>query len=336
MVRSVFVILLCGTVLPGCAVHELHKDQDLIRTTLLDLYTNQIIDNLVRASNGMPIIHLDYNQAQANVTIMSNIGGSDSQAITSSNVLALPAASLMATRTIMTTLMGNLGAANTNQVAVAATPVTTSNEVYDAYLEYLSLPGSLLVTSEPPPAGAAHLCRKSCGKYYWVPRAYAQQFFRLALLTTAQRGKSLLAPDPYYTVSIQSVERTRVAPSAPDTTIVTLKLDKKIPNDSGSLALTRDKPDGDGQAPATQFDDRYPIMHHRGPRGEDPSSDDLIEVSVNSDNVQAFMNRVKMSPGARVFLEHNQPKQPTTDDLLNRVNFQLQQIQFNQLRQPGS
>src|SRR6267378_192499 len=101
MVRRLVGILLCGTALSGCAVHETHKDHDLIRTTLLELYTNQIMDNLVRTANRFPIIQLDYNNASTQVTITNNIGGNDSQVATSSNVFALPAATLSATRTIM-------------------------------------------------------------------------------------------------------------------------------------------------------------------------------------------------------------------------------------------
>ena len=109
------------------------KDHDLIRTTLLDLYTNQIMDNLVRAKNGMPIIQLDYTQATAMVTITNSIGGSDTQALTGSKLLTIPAATLATTRTLATTLMGNLGNTNANQITIAATPLITSNEVYDAY-----------------------------------------------------------------------------------------------------------------------------------------------------------------------------------------------------------
>ena len=98
MVRRLVGVLLLAATCSGCAVHGVHKDHDLIRTTLLDLYTDQIIDNLVRAANNMPIIQVDYTQATAMVTITNSISGSDTQMLTVSNVLSIPAATLQATR----------------------------------------------------------------------------------------------------------------------------------------------------------------------------------------------------------------------------------------------
>lgn len=298
----------------------MHKDHDLIRTTLLDLYTNQIMDNLVRAKNGLPIIHLDYTQATAMVTNTNSISGSDSQAVTGNSLLTIPAATLAATRTIMTTLTGNLGNMNANQVTIAAAPVTTVNEVYDAYLEFLDdekNPGSLMVTSDPPKPGMAHICRKCNGKYYWVPVQYQDLFFKLSLLTTAQRGKSLLAPDEFFTVNVNELVNDADNNLAPGKSRkLTLRLDKKLPSDAGYVVL-------DSDAAHEQFPARL--------IGGSTSSDtDLITITVDNDKAGLF---AALPQKARVFLQHKRPQLPTTEDLIGRVNFQLQQIQFNQLRQ---
>ena len=87
MRRFLLVFCVCSVAAPGCAVHEMYKDQDQIRTALLDLYTNQIIDNLVRASKGMPIIQLDYTNAQAMITVKETGSASDSLGTTRSTVL---------------------------------------------------------------------------------------------------------------------------------------------------------------------------------------------------------------------------------------------------------
>ena len=55
------------------------------------------------------------------------------------------------TLTFVNTWMYSAGATNTNQVAVTANPVTTNPEIYDAYLEFLTLPGSLRVSPDDPP-----------------------------------------------------------------------------------------------------------------------------------------------------------------------------------------
>jgi len=329
MVRWVFGIVLCGTMLSGCAVHEVHKDHDLIRTTLLDLYTNQIIDNLIRAKNAMPIIQLDYQQVSAMVTIANSISGSDTQAVTANNLLTIPAATLAATRTVMTTLMGSLGNTNTNQVTIGATPLITSNEVYDAYLQFLDEeknPGSLMVTCDPPNSGDAHICRKCDGKYYWVPVIYRDLFFKLALLTTARRGKPLADPDAYYTVVAKRLEgEPKDGSTLPNGTVtkklVTVLLDKAIPNDSGYIIFNDD--------PHTQYN---VSMEPDKPDG-DLSESRFATATVPNDAVDEFTKRLPRQ--GKIYLDHKQPMQANVDDMLGKINFQLQQIQFNQLRQPS-
>jgi hypothetical protein len=330
MVRRVMGALLCASALSGCAVHEVHKDHDLIRDTLLDLYTNQIIDNLVRAKNGMPIIQLDYTQASAMVTITNSIAGSDTQAVTANNLLTIPVATLAATRNIMTTLMGNLGNMNANQVTIGAVPLTTSNEVYDAYLQFLDQdknPGSLMVTDHPPEPGLAHICKKCNGKYYWVPVTYTDLFFKLALLTTARRGKPLADPDNYYTIVAQRLEGApKDGAMLPNGTVtmklVTFVLDKAIPSDSGYLVF-----DDDPQ-------NQYRLKVEPGKPDGDVSQSKFATVSVLTGSVADFTKRLPQRRG-KIYLEHKPPTQATVDDMLGKISFQLQQIQFNQLRQPA-
>lgn len=328
MHRALIISICCLSSLTGCAVNQLRRDQDKIRVALLDLYTNQIIDNLIRASNGMPIIQIDYTNATGTITAKQTASFSDVQAATKSSVLALPAATASLTRTIVTTISGGLGAEHTNQVAVTGTPVTTSNEVYDAYLEFLSYPDSLVVSCDPPPPGAAHICKECGGMFYWVPVEYRKEFFRLSLLTTAQRGKALSTPDDFYTVTLQKV--TNEEDGQFDTVkLLTVELDKKIPTDVGTIKLTFDN---------TEV--QYDIKPYEPEDGSSPSEANQVVLvldltrSKDASTVAAFEEHLPMT--GEVYLLHHQPKPPTTEELLQRVNFQLQQIQFNQLRQPAS
>ena len=52
----------------GCRSTQLAQDQDQFRARLLDLYTNQIMDNLVRADQGLPIIQVDYTKITGTIT----------------------------------------------------------------------------------------------------------------------------------------------------------------------------------------------------------------------------------------------------------------------------
>jgi hypothetical protein len=331
MVRRLVLILACSTGFSGCAVHELQKDHDLIRTTLLDLYASQILDNLVRAADGMPIVQLDYTNAAAQVTIMNNISGTDSQATTVSKAFTIPATTLSATRSIVTTLMGGVGSSNTNQVSLVATPVTTNNDVYDAYIDFLDQekhPGSLVISPCPPNPGEAHVCKKANGRYYWVPAAYKDLYFRLSLLTTVQRGKPLSAPDPFFIVVVQRISGEpkpgqKLLSGDFKEWLVTVELDRKVPNDTGYLVF-----DGDHTQYGLRIDESKPDGKL--------SQSQFATLYVKNADLKTFQARLLDPIRARIYLDHKQPTGPTADDNLNKISFQLQQIQFNQLRQPSS
>jgi len=51
--------VVCGILLlTGCRARQLCQDQDRIRCCVLDLYTNQIMDNLVRLHQCLPIVQM--------------------------------------------------------------------------------------------------------------------------------------------------------------------------------------------------------------------------------------------------------------------------------------
>ena len=312
----------------GCATTEVKVDQDKIRTALIDLYTNQVIDNLILAANGLPFVQLDYTNATATVTVSENgsIGGN--QEVDATRPLN-PAARLAAvTRSITTSWNYSAGAMNSNQVSLTANPAINNNEVYDAYLEFLTLPGSLRVSCNPPPPGAAHLCRKWKGNYFWVPTEFRTEFLRLSLLTTVQRGKRLLPVPDYY--AVQLVEITDSAqddfqkPSgAMD---LTIKLDGKVPNDEGRLVL-----DLDGKA------EEFSVKPFQGTGSPIPIMTDQIVIVFNPkkhpDLATVDALKGKFHTGVKLYLRHSRPDSPpSTDDLLQNVRFQLEQIRFNQLR----
>ena len=88
MVRRLLLVIWLAS-LSGCASAELGRDQDNLRTTLLDLYTDQLMENLVRAYNGMPIIQMDYANATATVTCKESGSFGDTTASTHSGVATL-------------------------------------------------------------------------------------------------------------------------------------------------------------------------------------------------------------------------------------------------------
>src|SRR5437016_3956990 len=91
-------IVVFGLAQSGCGAHQLCHDQDKLRCCLLDLYTNQIMDNLVRAHNGLPIIQLDYSQITAAVTLEASGSYGGNQQVGTSNLSNLPQKTLSITR----------------------------------------------------------------------------------------------------------------------------------------------------------------------------------------------------------------------------------------------
>jgi hypothetical protein len=406
--------------LTGCGTEQLCCDQEKIRATLLELYTNQIMDNLIRASNRMPIIQVDYGGAAATVTTKDSATFSDALATTHSNVVTAAVTKTVAnTSMFVTTIMGSGTADRTNQVAVTATPVIATDDVYDAYTDFLALPGSLRVTCDPPPAGAAHICRQRDHVYYWVPMEFQKAFLNLALVTTAQRAATLPAPDPFYSVNIVAVVgykwenpsapaddknggadavlpkkdadagqgKNAMPPQPPKVYTVLVKTDKRIPNDNGRIDLNGSKsntgganssatPSGTGQttpkggarlgAPIgtgfahVGFAENQAAPVSPAPKPATGLPQGVFEIAEYNPDGSPRLKMVDMfymyvvgesslpqgiasldalaasvPIAAKVYLRGHRPQAPTANDPLNRIEFQLQQIEFNQIRLGG-
>jgi len=204
----------------GCRARQLCEDQDRFRCCLLELYTNQIMDNLIRVHNGLPIIQLDY----------SNITGTINQETSASISGSRESAAGAVTR-----IFGHMaGGTQTNNLTVTANPVLNDHDLYGAYLEFVyKKPGRLVVTPEPPPPGAAHIVR-SCNKlYYWVPTQYKVDFLDLSFRTTSLRGEPVRTPETFDT-TILGIDGKPVELDKQHWRLA-LVLKDQLPNDSGAI-----------------------------------------------------------------------------------------------------
>jgi hypothetical protein len=378
--RAVLASCLCCLALSGCAVQQLHADQDRIRCALLDLYTNQIIDNLIRAHNGLPIIQLDYTNATAVVTVVDAESMSDSVAATATRVTtvsqsptltntatngttstmsATPSTvgtatatltsvlastwSAVTTHGVVNTFTGTSSHTNSNQVALTAIPVTTSNDVYDAYIYFLTLPGSLQESCSAPPPDQVVICKKMGKVYYWVPAEFRRQFFELSLATTAQRGRPVAVPQ-FFDVTIYGVvgppmrqdERSQVWNFK-------IVFDPKVPNAPGTayidgipIDFDRYKPDN---APPPSMTNILQLDVSFKPAEKDPTKpgpDTYPKVPFKATTPEGLAAVFQtQTPKASLSIKGYRPEGPTTNQLLERVNFNLQQVQFNQLLGKG-
>jgi hypothetical protein len=225
----------------GCRSQQLAHDQDHIREAVMDLQTNQIMDNLIRARKGLPILQLDYLHMTGTVTDTGSATAGDSY----TSVRATAA------KTLTNVFSFNATGSQVNQLTITAEPVTTAPEVYNAYLEFLKDPNHLVETRCPPPPNAAVIVRccaaDCCGVcppkrnqprvYYSVPRIYKDDFFKLALYTVALRGQPV-AVSPDFDVTITGFDPRDMHPDKAGTYYVGFTIDKKIPNDDGYLIAT--------------------------------------------------------------------------------------------------
>jgi hypothetical protein len=106
-----------------------------------------------------------------------------------------------------------------------------------------------------------------------------------------------------------------------------VKFDKKIPNDSGRVELTVG-----GKTIPFDVGEYLPTDAAR------PAETDRLWLSFDPEVAAAKEAGLKTPAdlqfpiAAKFYLRHSRPQPPTTNELLDRIQFQLQQIQFNQLR----
>ena len=322
----------------GCRAHQLRHDQDKMRHALLDLYTNQLMDNLIRAYNGMPIVQLDYTNMTGTITQDANGSFGEMQTLETQRNPALTTLR----RFVNVTNFG-LGAAEKAQLTVTANPVLNNNEVYNAYLEFLSKPERFMVTCDPPAPCAAHIVRHACAaccegkRYFWIPCEYRHDFLRLALVTTVQRGQPFSVPE-FYDPKVTRVEDVEGAPG-----FIYIFLSKPIPNDDGKLSVTlagepyelafeviRRKID-DKDMKYGQKTDRLLLKLPTNKDGfvirmqKDP--DNLVAGKLKADDFKVLL----VNQQVRIDLSHYKPTIPTTEDLIGAIRHEVGLIRLEQI-----
>jgi hypothetical protein len=319
--------------LTGCATTELAHEEDQIRAKLLALYTDQIMDNLIRAKNNMPIIQVDYSSLNGQVTLEATgmIGGS--QTVTNANAVTMAATiSTMFTRTIATMFNYSLTAHNATQVSMSGTPLNNNNDVYLACLTFLADSQNLMVTTDAPPPGAAHICRQYCGGYYWVPCDRASEFFKLSLATTTMRGQPLKVSKDFE-VTIDHDLGKRTVNEAKQIYQILFAIQGKLPNAEGVLRFTIDSKE---YKVSTSWVDQTDVenLKVKDVTAPDYGKDGNLllfnysgkDVPLTPEQLSAKLKGQKVS----VRLAGFTPPVPTTDTLLESIRNETQLIRLNQ------
>ena len=234
--RSSFLLLFALAGSLGCRAEQLASDQDQFRGRLLDLYTNQIMDNLVRTDQGLPIVQLDFSKITGTITQNGMATFTNTQTTVNTKVLVIPTVVRTLTHAFTNAAAFSPSAYQTSVLTVTADPVLNNNEVYNAYLEFVDpdkKPNRLMKTHDEPPPDAV-LCglTRRCGDlYYWIPAEFKADFLRLALVTTVMRGQPLTFPDKFD----NSVAATALEFSKDGHHRLAIQFNKKMKNGTGTL-----------------------------------------------------------------------------------------------------
>ena len=151
----------------SCAVLDTHQaklDQQQLRDVLMDYTQDQILDNLIRASNGLPIVHFDLSNITGQVTskFTPTVGGGrnvtdvrtrtpmhstvttnqTTTAATGQTIVNTVAKTVSAVggvvETVAKPLSWGVGEERDNGISVQADPLIDEPDVYAAYIRFLN------------------------------------------------------------------------------------------------------------------------------------------------------------------------------------------------------
>lgn len=219
-------LAVCVLFLTQRTASHVKMDHMHLRELLMDYTEEQIVDNVVRARNSMPIMHFDMDHVDAVVkTSMSASGGGgrtevntnrwsqsfdvresvefDSQSgpYGGSSIrrgldtwVGLTAGVVS---TVTKPLTWGAGVGRDNTIDVQMTPVTDENAVYAAYEQFVTLNGGDTVRDsrrfavpkgdDPDDPDGIHVGKRWRGTYYWVPNRYKKEFFKLCVQVSTKR-----------------------------------------------------------------------------------------------------------------------------------------------------
>ena len=236
--RSKIALLWLAALAPlcsGCLSRQIARDGIGLRQAILDMYTDQVMDNLIRAHNNMPYVQLVYTTIQANDMDQVSANGALDQTITTTRDLFAAMASRVLANDYKAGGMGD----RMRTMNFTANPITDQNDIYQRYLDF-SHNSDLFVVSDCPPPCAVHIQRKCDKIYYWVPQEAGPAFLDLVLKTTFMRGPEA-APVALAAVDVKIVDVEKVNPvPGRDATNATLLFDKAVPNGPATLIVDLD------------------------------------------------------------------------------------------------
>jgi len=199
-----FLLISIAIAAVGCRSAQLEFDQKDMRETLLTLYENQVLDNLVRTKLHYPIVQVDYSNLTGTITQSASATLGQTNTVTRNSFLNATGALIRRVFTYVTNVGGS--AAENAQLTVTGQPLINGDNVYQAYVDAIAKDPCIVQSLEAIPndpcldqqttktlePGKYHLVHNFRGKTWYVPKEKARDFFKLYLYATVQRQTKVL------------------------------------------------------------------------------------------------------------------------------------------------
>ncbi len=246
MCRLVTLLLLaCIPFNSGCQSAQVAHDGKGLRQALLDIYTDQAMDNLIRAHNGQAFVQLAYRDLL--VQDVDSLSASIQDGLTTTNTRNKGVGGVLTSAVHTVTNVATFGAFTGKRdktMSFHADIITDKNDIYETYLSFATN-SQLFVVSDVKPPCPVHIMRECGGKYYFVPVEAGGVFQQLLLKTTFMRGPEKAPPPDFYQAKIVAINELLdengkpIADADGDITRV-IVFDREIPNGPARMVVTLD------------------------------------------------------------------------------------------------
>jgi hypothetical protein len=230
--------LLCLSLLSGCLARQVAEDGSGIRQALVEMYSDQALDNLARAYDNRLFVQLKYSMLTVKDTddATATAAGGEADFLTgrAKDLTKTGAAQLTNARSFTGKFPFGGSGQRDRVMTFHADPVTDQNFIYDEYLKFARDP-ALFRVSDVKPCEPTHVCKKCGRKWYWVPTEAGAAFLELVIKTSFLPPPSAPA-EGYYDSAITAVEH-QLENGTPVPFHYILILSKGIPNDEGVMQV---------------------------------------------------------------------------------------------------
>jgi hypothetical protein len=223
----------------GCLARQVAEDGNGIRQALVAMYTDQALDNLVRAYESRPFVQLKYSMLSVKDTddLMATGAGGEADFGTSAVTDLTKAGTARFTNG--RSFAGKFPVSSTGErdrvMSFHADPVIDQTYIYDDYLKFAHDPKQF-VASPVKPSCPVYLCKNCGAMWYWIPIEAGPAFLQL-IVDTSFAPPPAAPAEVYYDATITGFDpqldvNKKVVPFH-----YVLTLSKAVPNDDGIIQV---------------------------------------------------------------------------------------------------